>query len=375
MNKQQHGFTIVELLIVVVVIAILAAITIVAYNGIQSRSRLAALQSGLVQAAKKLEVEKNSSDINNYPSSLASAGISTPANITYNYQFGSTTYCLSGTSAGVIFRVTDTNLNPTQAPCFGDVACLAGYIVVPGSSTYGTSDFCIMKYEAKNIGGVATSQAAGSPWATISQINAVSNSSAACSGCHLTTKAEWLTLAQNVLSVAANWSGGAVGSGYIYSGHNDNAPFSSLGASTDNDGYSGTGSTSGNQRRTLALTNGEVVWDLAGNVAEFTQGITTTGQPGLTGESSFTWKEWTDVTAPGTLSPNLSPTATGLASASSWNSLYGIGRLHSNAGETTARVSMHGGAWYDANYAGVLTVHLGNTPSYFTSSVGFRVAR
>lgn len=37
--QRQKGFTIVELLIVIVVIAILAAITIVSYNGIQSRAR------------------------------------------------------------------------------------------------------------------------------------------------------------------------------------------------------------------------------------------------------------------------------------------------------------------------------------------------
>ena len=35
-RTDKHGFTIVELLIVIVVIAILAAITVVAYNGIQA---------------------------------------------------------------------------------------------------------------------------------------------------------------------------------------------------------------------------------------------------------------------------------------------------------------------------------------------------
>lgn len=39
MFKRQGGFTIVELLIVIVVIGILAAITIVAFNGVQERAR------------------------------------------------------------------------------------------------------------------------------------------------------------------------------------------------------------------------------------------------------------------------------------------------------------------------------------------------
>jgi len=45
-NRMRHGFTIVELLIVIVVIALLAAITIVAYNGIQQRARNSQVVAG-----------------------------------------------------------------------------------------------------------------------------------------------------------------------------------------------------------------------------------------------------------------------------------------------------------------------------------------
>lgn len=46
-HSRQKGFTIVELLIVIVVIAILAAITVVAYNGIQSRTKIASVNTDL----------------------------------------------------------------------------------------------------------------------------------------------------------------------------------------------------------------------------------------------------------------------------------------------------------------------------------------
>ena len=51
----QPGFTIVELLIVVVVIAILAAITIVAFNGVQNRARQAKAQSDIASVLRLIE--------------------------------------------------------------------------------------------------------------------------------------------------------------------------------------------------------------------------------------------------------------------------------------------------------------------------------
>ncbi len=66
--SKQHGFTIVELLIVIVVIAILAAISVVAYNGIQNRANDATVQNDIASAGKNLElyfIDHNAYPLNN----------------------------------------------------------------------------------------------------------------------------------------------------------------------------------------------------------------------------------------------------------------------------------------------------------------------
>lgn len=71
-QRRQSGFTIVELLIVIVVIGILAAITIVAYNGIQERSSQARTVSALSQYAKA--VSAYAVDNSEYPQASGCLG-------------------------------------------------------------------------------------------------------------------------------------------------------------------------------------------------------------------------------------------------------------------------------------------------------------
>ena len=66
---KQKGFTIVELLVVIVVIAILASISVVSYNGIQQRGRDAARTTAIRSIQKAIEMYKG--DTNSYPQAIA----------------------------------------------------------------------------------------------------------------------------------------------------------------------------------------------------------------------------------------------------------------------------------------------------------------
>lgn len=78
--RSQHGFTIVELLIVIVIIAVLAAITIVAYNGLTNRAKDSAGQTAASTVIKKAAAYN--AEVGNYP---ATTSLLTSAATTTSY--------------------------------------------------------------------------------------------------------------------------------------------------------------------------------------------------------------------------------------------------------------------------------------------------
>lgn len=108
-KTRKYGFTIVELLVVIVVVGILAAIVLVAYNGVQNQAAAATLKSDLKNASTMLEIDKTTDEI--YPSSESEAnsgkGLPKSSDTTYQYNrtddgdddYSDESYCLTATSS------------------------------------------------------------------------------------------------------------------------------------------------------------------------------------------------------------------------------------------------------------------------------------
>ncbi len=294
----------------------------------------------------------------------------------------------------------------------------SGWVAVPGNSTFGTQNFYVMKYDAKCI-DATTNQSFGTPGAAYdSGYRTYYDSNYPCTsangkyiastpdgfpiayithdtaktycadiGAHLLTNDEYMTIVRNAEQVNSNWSGGSPGSGYMYSGHNDGAPGYALPAdSNDANGYSGETNTGGNQRRTLTLSNGSVVWDFAGNVWQHVQrsvnnagDLTTTMALPACSNGTAGW-EWCEYASPG--SPYVSAWSSDVAqskvgpSNTSWYSSQGIGMVYTygtgaNQGTT---VFIRGAFGYGSN-AGPFALGLVWGTGTADSVVGFRCAR
>ncbi|MDB4330199.1 hypothetical protein N9948_00530 [bacterium] len=164
--------------------------------------------------------------------------------------------------------------------------CPTGYVFVTGNNTLGTSDFCVMKYKAKNVASVPLSEPSGSHWTGILPTKAydICNTffePGFYSNYALVSNDEWLTLARDVENVATNWSSGSVGVGVIARGWTAATAYGDAWENTTyapseeetckyNTGANTCGATGTlSYRRTQNVSTGGEVWDLGANLFEW----------------------------------------------------------------------------------------------------------
>jgi prepilin-type N-terminal cleavage/methylation domain-containing protein len=325
----------------------------------------------------------------------------TSTNLYYTYQTNGTTFKIRSVPESQSYLAqAGTNPNMFTAGSNLNLGGGSGWVLVPGNSQFGTNNFYVMKYDAVCSNGNGTYL---NPSAENTGYNTYSNTTLACTptnneqiaslpggwpianisqttsasycqsiGAHLITNNEWQTIAWNAENVGSNWNGGVVGTNYIYSGHNDSQPANALPADpNDNNGYAGETNTGGTQRRTLTLSNGSVVWDMAGNVWQWTNdAITGTNEP-YASTGGFTWSQFTAITNWGTMSQSTA----GPLNAT-WNSSKGIGQIYSEgATDGNTYGFIRSGNWGNGSDAGVETLILSFTPGFTNAGIGFRCAR
>ncbi|WP_412732054.1 LamG-like jellyroll fold domain-containing protein [Minisyncoccus archaeiphilus] len=244
--------------------------------------------------------------------------------------------------------------------------------------------FYVMKYEAKIQGNnngnqtysssfVPESRASGTPWANITQAQAINECQSLGSGYHLITNAEWTALARNIESVAINWSGGGVGVGVIPRGYSavlstdgfaNTVPAASTGAGYEyNNGANQVGATGSYLlKRVHYLSNGGEIWDLSGNIFELGNDSCLTSQ----WYNDNTWMEWGNAN----LSDYEKLTA---GPVGNYDSSQGIGVYYGCV--TDGRVMRRGANWRSGSNAGIFTLSFLATSSEKAADWGFRCAK
>jgi prepilin-type N-terminal cleavage/methylation domain-containing protein len=164
-----RGFTIVELLIVIVIIGVLAAITLVVYNSINQRAIGATLQSDLSDDYKQLLISYYSTGA--YPADTSNVKKSSGTTLQYTVDnTGQPSYCLTATNTGLSngFYVSNLNSQPITGLCSGHVlnpAPVQTAPVVTVQPSTATSFRFYDDYPMENIN--LTSAATGTPTPTV----------------------------------------------------------------------------------------------------------------------------------------------------------------------------------------------------------------
>lgn len=142
-QKHTQGFTIVELLIVVVVIAILAAITIVAYTGIQNRAKSSAAAATAGQFGKKLAIYAQTNS-GQYPADTTALqtflNVTLGANDRYivDNSLNPAQFCVSVTEGTLAqsYASTSASIDAVEGTCVTNLANNPSYESIGTSGTH-----------------------------------------------------------------------------------------------------------------------------------------------------------------------------------------------------------------------------------------------
>lgn len=149
--NKQIGFTIVELLIVVVVIAILASIVIVSYSGIRNRANDTVVQSDISNMAKKLQLYYL--DNGTYPDTNFEPQVSKALE---GYRASQGAYVTSGTNVNLIYCTNLSEKNQFAVVGWSKSSTTKGFYI---TNSTGVRDF---NYPI-STGGATVCENAGIP--------------------------------------------------------------------------------------------------------------------------------------------------------------------------------------------------------------------
>jgi len=396
MKSLKSSFTLIEILVVVVIVGVLSGIIIVGMSSASSQARDSKRRVEMDTIRQDLWTATNMG-LNGYPTTpeidpvnfpgvrgWCCVGLSTaedPNCINLNselsdftlprdpsYKPGNKEFCYMYKSNGTTFDLY-TKLEGKGAISLSPDSfqitdkrndCPANWI----DTGLG---FCVMKYEAKNVSGVATSQPGNAPWINISQVAAA----AACKaiGAHLINNAEWMAIARDAESVSSNWNGLV-----MCRGHSDCSPANALSVSNPSDPYDQTGQSSpSEQRRTLTLSNGQTIWDFSGNVWEWVDYVITGAgsQPQEPLIVAFDWVEFPSIKNYGNTfgRGNIAPKDFSLDRSN------GVGNIYYESNRATTHALLRSGYWCYHTYAGSFAASLVYSPASEWPFIGFRCAR
>lgn len=241
--------------------------------------------------------------------------------------------------------------------------CPENYIPVLGNLYFGVENFCVMKYEAKNINGIPTSSSDTTPWTSIT----IQDAKTACQSLgpeyDIISNPEWMTIAHDIESFDNNWSSGIVGNGCLSRGNNG------LDSECSYDGLDPEFGEGRNIKARHLLTTGHEIWDFSGNVWEmvdWTLGGNLDFAPTTCGAA--VWIQIPTLVCPDLNPWDYMPLNPANINYVDYNDTYGLGQFYTGTGGLAIR----GNRFLGGLTAGIYSLYLNNPPASTGAGVGFR---